>query len=176
MHSRSGRWMTGCGKRCVLAMFMLNRKEVMNHAHLFAAVVSVLVQIPVFLPPSLSYCLTVSHINKRTLSRNHRGSEQTWNLSALSFFSPFILIWWLSLSRVKSPRRNVMPRLWWHKRRCVYVWAIASAHLQQIRADTLHLHSPMCSFFFYHEYNRIFVWFPSRFMWPQAGLAHVSIT
>lgn len=61
---------------------MLNRKEVMNHAHLFVVVVSVQAQIgPFFLTLSLSLALSrwLSHTHEHTLalSRNHRGSELT---------------------------------------------------------------------------------------------------
>lgn len=56
------------------SLFTLNRKEVMNHAHLFVVVVSVQAQIgPFFLTLSLAH----THEHTLALSRNHRGSELT---------------------------------------------------------------------------------------------------
>lgn len=66
------------------ALFMLNRKEVMNHTHSFVVVVSVQVQIG---PLCLCLYLTHSHVLPPLSVENHRGSERHETAELCQFLS-----------------------------------------------------------------------------------------
>lgn len=146
----------------------------MNHTHLFAAVVSVLVQIPVFLSLSHTVSLFHTYISAHSLEITEEVNKP--ETSALCLF--FLLFFSFNLMAVSVTGEITQKECHaaftvTHKKVCLCLGHCISAPT----ADKSGYFAPSLRHvllfwiffknYYYYEYNRIFVWPPSRFMGPR---------